>query len=60
MAKSEITVHVDVKNMDRTRLLVWELLTLLDDMRVGASPFAERLEEVIERFAGGEEDQDRA
>ena len=58
MAKSEITVHVDAKNMDRVRLLIWELIVLCAEMRVGASPFAERLEDTLERFSG-DQDEDR-
>jgi hypothetical protein len=56
MARVEATIHIDVKNMDRVRLLGWELTTLRDDMVVGASPFAERLDAILERFVGDEDD----
>jgi hypothetical protein len=58
MAKAELTVKVNVKNLDRVRLLGWELTTLRDDMVVGASPFAERLDAILDRFVG-EQDDDR-
>lgn len=49
MARMEMTVHVDAKNLDRVRLLMWELYELASDMRVAASPFAERLDSIIDR-----------
>ena len=59
MARAEMTVHLNIKNLDRVKLLRWELETLCNDMRVGASPFAERLETLLERFDGGDQDGDR-
>ena len=58
MAKADLTLTVNVKNMDRVRLLGWELFALLDEMRVMASPHAEKLEAILDRF-GGEEVDDR-
>jgi hypothetical protein len=37
-------------DVPETRLAIVELQTLLDDMRVGASPFAERLEHALTRW----------
>lgn len=50
MAKSEHTVHVRIQDFDRFRLFLWELNQLLDEMRVMASPHAERLEHLLERL----------
>ena len=50
-----VRMELDVKGMKSVRLLGVELLALHDDMRVGASPFADRLGRIIERFAGPEE-----
>lgn len=55
MAKAEMTVTVRLQDLDRFRLFLWELRTLVDDMRVGASPFAERLEHMIDRIDLSEE-----
>lgn len=49
MAKSEHTVHIRLQDFDRFRLFLWELQQLVDEMRVGASPYANRLEHIIER-----------
>lgn len=45
-----VTVRLDPRGLDRVRLLVWELRTLQHDMRVGANPEAERLENIVDRF----------
>ena len=59
MAKSEMTVTVRVSDMDRYRMFVWELHQLHDEMRVMASPHADRLEGLLDRFMAEIED-DRA
>jgi hypothetical protein len=55
----EQTLHltVRVRDMDRTRLFVHELMMLRDDMRVGASPFAERIERTLDRYVDGGDDE---
>ena len=50
MSKAEMTLTVRVSDMDRFRLFVWELRRLHDDMRVMASPHAEQLERLVDRF----------
>jgi hypothetical protein len=50
MAKSEVTLTVRVSDMERFRLFIWELWQLHDEMRVMASPHADRLERLIDRF----------
>jgi hypothetical protein len=59
MAEAHITMTVDVKNLERMGLFVWELIALQDEMRVMASPHAERLESLITRFVDGDEADDR-
>jgi hypothetical protein len=56
MAKAEMTLTVRVSDMDRFRLFVWELRKLHDEMRVMASPHAERLEGLVDRFTAQIED----
>lgn len=41
---------VSVVGLPQMRQLIWELVALRDDMRVGASPFADRLEHIVARF----------
>jgi hypothetical protein len=48
MAKAELTIRV--ADMEEFRLFCWELRMLVNDMRVAASPFAERLEHALDRF----------
>ena len=43
----EITVRV--MDLELVRLFVWELRTLEDEMRVAASPFADRLGHALDR-----------
>ena len=57
MAEAHITVSARVRDMDRTRLFVFQLQSLLDDMRVGASPFAPRLESALDRYIDGGDDE---
>lgn len=49
---AEMTFHVDVnvRDLPRMQLLIHEWEALIDDMRVGASPFTERAEHMLERF----------
>lgn len=47
---AEMMLTVRLSDMDRFRLFVWELRQLHDEMRVGASPYAERLEGLVDRF----------
>jgi hypothetical protein len=57
MAKAELTVTIRVRDIDRMRLLAWELRMLADEMRVMASPHAERLERIVGRFLDGGDDE---
>ena len=49
MAKAEMTVHIRLQDIDRFRLFLWEARQLVDEMRVMASPHAERLEHLLDR-----------
>lgn len=57
MASVTATLQVRVRDMDRTRLFVHELTELADEMRVMASPHAERLERALARYIGGGDDE---
>lgn len=53
---ASVSMTIRIADMDRCRLLIWELRQLESDMRVGADPFAERLERALDRFFDGPED----
>jgi hypothetical protein len=44
------SITVDLKGLESFKLLLLELTNLHSDMRVGASPFADRLEGALKRF----------
>ena len=55
MAKATTTliVTVSLSDMEATRLLVWTLWQLVNEMRVAGpytAPYAERLEEALDRY----------
>lgn len=52
---TQLTVRV--RDMDRTRLFVYQLTLLRDEMRVMASPHAERLDSLLERYIDGGDDE---
>lgn len=54
--EQSVTVRVDVRGLDRFRLLRWELEELASDMRVGMDRFAGRLAAILERYGAAEED----
>lgn len=58
MAKSEFTLTMRLADIDRFRMLCWELRMLADKMRVEASPHAEALEHALDRFTAGIDDED--
>jgi hypothetical protein len=45
-----LVLVVRLADVPEFRLLIWELRQLVDEMRVEASPFAERLEHALDRF----------
>lgn len=55
MAVANLSIRI--RDLDRFRLFVWELRQLHDDMRVGASPFADRLEHLVDRFTADSDDE---
>ena len=59
VARAEMTVTLNVKNLERVTLLVWELMALRDEMVVMASPHAARLDSLLERFDLGDDADDR-
>jgi hypothetical protein len=50
-------ITIKIADLDRTRLFLWELMQLRDAMRVMASPHAEQLDRLIERYAAGFADE---
>lgn len=54
---SAVTVTVDARHIPSIKLLVLELVALHDEMRVGASPFADRLGNALQRFGIEEADE---
>lgn len=48
MASVEMTIRI--ADIEEFRLFVWELRMLVDEMRVSADPYAERLEHALDRF----------
>ena len=53
MAKVQLTIRLI--DIDRFRLFVWELMMLRDEMRVMASPHADKLERAIDRLVGDDD-----
>lgn len=51
MARVEAVLVVKLADVEEFRLVVWELRMLADEMRVASSPYAERLERALDRFA---------
>jgi hypothetical protein len=47
---------IRIADLSEFRLFVWELRMLADEMRVGADPYAERLERALDRFTDEPED----
>lgn len=48
MARVDMTIRI--ADVEEFRLFVWELRMLVDEMRVAADPYAERLEHALDRF----------
>ena len=63
MADSSIKVEVRVRDMDRTRLFVYQLQELIDEMRVSGgvvgpvADYRERLESLFDRYIEGGDDE---
>lgn len=55
---ASVALTIRVADMDEFRLLLWELRMLTDEMRVGASPYAERLERALDRFTDSDATED--
>jgi hypothetical protein len=50
VASFDAVITVRLSDVPEFKLCVWELRMLADEMRVSASPYAERLERVLDRF----------
>lgn len=51
-----ITVLIRVLDVERFRLLVWELRMLIDAMRLVNDPRADELERILDRFTDNVDD----
>lgn len=56
MAKASVSLTIRLKDMASVKLLAIQLRLLLDEMRVMASPHAEKLEAILESFDSGMSD----
>ena len=52
-------IDVSVRDMDRVKLLAFELKYLLREMREAHSPHAEPLARIVRRFTGTRHEDDR-
>jgi hypothetical protein len=50
LTSAEAVVTVRLGDVPEVKLFIWELRMLADEMRVAASPYAERLERALDRF----------
>lgn len=57
MATAKLQVTLRVRDMARTRLFALQLQFLVDEMRVAADPYAERLETLVDRYLEGGDDE---
>ena len=56
MKTETITVLIRVLDVERFRLLVWELRMLIDAMRLVNDPRADELERILDRFTDNVDD----
>ena len=56
MATGHVTLTLSVKDMASVKLLAIQLRLLADEMRVMASPHAEKLESILDAFNGSVSD----
>ncbi len=54
--RETITVVIRVADIERFRLLVWELRMLIDAMRLVNDPRADELERILDRFTDNVDD----
>jgi hypothetical protein len=47
--EAKVMVEIRITDIEPFRLFVWELRKLEDDMRVAASPFADRIGHALDR-----------
>ena len=59
MAETPPRNDVSVRDMDRVKLLAFELKYLLREMREAHSPHAESLARIVRRFTGTRHEDDR-
>lgn len=57
MSKANLTVTIRVRDTARAQLFAFQLQLLVDEMRVSADPYAQRLERIVGRFLEGGDDE---
>jgi hypothetical protein len=57
VASFDAVITVRLSDVPEFKLCIWELRMLADEMRVAASPYAERLEHVLDRFTDAPDDR---
>jgi hypothetical protein len=57
MSPKEVTVKIRLRDLERTKLLIYQLYELRRTMMLVASPFASDLDRIIDRYLGGGDDE---
>jgi len=57
VARASIQITFRIADLDRTRLLIWELRELWFAMRLLNDPRAEELERILDRYTDGGDDE---
>lgn len=54
---ASLVATIRIADVEEFRLFVWELRMLVDEMRIAADPYAERLERALDRFTDEPEER---
>lgn len=54
---ASVVMEIRIADIEEFRLFVWELRVLVDEMRVAADPYAERLEHAVDRVTDEPEER---
>lgn len=57
MAEASLQVSVRIRDTERFRLFQWQLEQLWWEMRLMDDPFADRLEQLVDRLVDGGDDE---
>lgn len=56
VASNKVVMHIRIKDLDRAKLLMYQLNELRSKMVIEASPYASELDKIIDRFLDGGDD----